>query len=59
MSREGEGRFAHGELVGALFGRLRLAVRNIARGLAPGDSIEIDESGTIANRESREVSDNA
>ena len=38
MSREGEGRFAHGELIGALFGKLRLATRNIARGRAPEDT---------------------
>jgi hypothetical protein len=38
MSPEGEGRFAHGELIGALFGRLRLAARNIARGRAPEDT---------------------
>jgi hypothetical protein len=38
MSREGEGRFAHGELIGALFGRQRLAAGNFARGRAPKDT---------------------
>ena len=39
MSREGEARFAYGELIGALFGKRRLAARNIARGGAPEDRV--------------------
>jgi hypothetical protein len=56
MSREGEGRFAHGELIGALFGRQRLAARNFARELpsigagsvrATVDSIHRELQGTM------------
>jgi len=52
MSREGEGRFAHGERIGALFGRLRLATRNIARGRAPEDT---SKGGIALNRSRKEL----
>jgi hypothetical protein len=53
MSREGEARFAYGELIGALFGKRRLAARNIARGRAPEDTSK--QGGIALNRSRKEL----
>jgi hypothetical protein len=53
MSREGEARLAYGELIGALFGKRRLAARNIARGRAPEDTSK--QGGIALNRSRKEL----
>ena len=56
MSREGEARFAYGELIGARFGRLRLAARNIARGRAETSPSKMIDSEVPPGKMSEVVS---